>query len=129
MSELSGKKIKLLAIDDEVDMTRLFKEHFERRNYQVFIAHTAEEGLQTALKEKPEAVLLDLGLPGHSGIWLLERIKRDEPNMRVIVLSASVNDSVREKLNELKCDLILEKDSKTSISDVVGRVENLISTK
>jgi len=127
--ESSAGKVKVLTVDNEAELTDLFKERFELRNYQVFTAHTAEEGLQIALREKPQVVLLDLGLPDHSGIWVLERIKRALPNTRVIVLSASVNDSVREKLNELKCDLILEKDNKTSIADVVRRVEDLILTK
>lgn len=127
--ESSSGKIKILTVDNETELTDLFKERFELRNYQVFTAHTAEEGLQIALREKPQAILLDLGLPDRSGIWVLERIKQALPNTRVIVLSASVNDSIREKLNELKCDLILEKDSKTSIADAVRKVEDLISIK
>ena len=125
---MADQKTKLLTVDDEADIVGLFKDHFELKNYEVFTATRAEEGLQIALKEKPRIILLDLGLPDHPGSWVLENVKKTLPDTLVVILSASVDDDrIREKLTKLGCDLILEKDQNTSIAEVGRQVEALVA--
>lgn len=61
------------------------------------------------LKHKPDLVLLDLLLPGESGISLLRRIKKQEPNARVLVVTAVDQEKVDQELKELGVRGILRK--------------------
>lgn len=76
----------ILAIDDEIQIQRFLKIALESHNYRVILASTAKEGLQLAALNKPEVVILDLGLPDQDGRDVLRDI-RDWSQVPVIILS------------------------------------------
>lgn len=74
----------LLVDDDEVWRTRLAKA-LEARGFQVTTAASAEEA--EALTESPEYAVLDLRMPGKSGLQLLESLRAKDPNTRALMLT------------------------------------------
>ena len=100
----------ILAIDDNEDIQVLLR-HILGDKYCLFVEASGEAGLQTALKEKPELVILDLGLPEMDGFELCNRFRSlpDLENVPIIILSASKGAEVHAKAYKLGADNYLEK--------------------
>lgn len=78
---------RILVIDDEQPFLRAFGINLRARGYEVELAATGEEGLQLAGQFHPDAIVLDLGLPGIDGLDVL-RALRAWTSVPVVVLSA-----------------------------------------
>jgi len=78
----------LVAIDDELEFTKAIEQFFTTRGYQVHIALTGPSGLKLVEAHRPDAVLVDLKLPGMDGDELLQRLRRTHPQTPVIVITA-----------------------------------------
>ncbi len=87
----------ILVIDDEKNTRQGLKQFLEMRDFDVLLAENGEEGWQLYLKEKPDIILTDVRMPGIDGVSLLEKIKADNPQALVILLTAyaSVEDAVK----------------------------------
>ena len=81
-------KKKILVIDDEKDIGWLFSKILSEEGYQVLVSLTGEDGISTIKKKKPHLVILDLKLPGMSGIETLREIRKFDKDLLVIVLTA-----------------------------------------
>jgi DNA-binding response OmpR family regulator len=68
---------KVLIVDDEPDILDLARIAVEAGGYNVLTATSAEQALPIIAKEKPNLILLDVVLPGTSGLELCRRLKRD----------------------------------------------------
>ena len=78
---------RVLVVDDELPLLRALGTNLRARGYIVDLAPTGEEALQLAARHRPDAVILDLGLPGISGIDVIEGL-RGWTALPIIVLSA-----------------------------------------
>jgi two-component system, OmpR family, KDP operon response regulator KdpE len=83
----SAAPSRVLVVDDESPMLRALGTNLRARGYQVDLAPTGEEALQLAARHRPDAVILDLGLPGISGIEVIEGL-RGWTTVPIIILSA-----------------------------------------
>jgi two-component SAPR family response regulator len=97
----SGKRV--LIIDDETDFCLLMKNYFVRRNYEVHISHTLEEGMKNLVIIKPDIIFLDNNLPDGLGWEKTEYISQHFPNTRINLISAYQYDhSITEKLSSVR---------------------------
>lgn len=94
---------KALIIDDEQQMRRLLRMVLESRGYEVCEASDGGTGLQTAAFQRPDVVLLDLGLPGMDGIETLSRL-REWSDVPVLVLSVRDQEAVKVQALESGAD-------------------------
>ncbi|WML57295.1 response regulator transcription factor [Neobacillus sp. PS2-9] len=78
----------ILVIEDEVQIARVLKVELEYEGYQVTVEHDGKAGLETALQTKMDLILLDVMLPGLSGIDVLRRLRKENCNTPVILLTA-----------------------------------------
>ncbi len=81
-------KAKVLVVDDERSITSFLKQHFEREGYEVFTAESGEEGIDLYKSELPDIILLDINLPGISGIETLDALRKLSDDVIVIIISA-----------------------------------------
>ncbi len=81
------KKQKILIIDDETPF-RTALHRFLERNYEVFGAETGGRGMELAVQEEPDLILLDIGLPDGSGLDVLPRLKELRPSPTVVMVTA-----------------------------------------
>jgi two-component system KDP operon response regulator KdpE len=88
----------VLVIDDEIQIRRLLKISLEANGYRVFEAATGAEGLTEAAQRRPDAVVLDLGLPDMDGVSVLKRL-REWSTVPVLILS--VRDREEDKIAAL----------------------------
>ncbi len=82
-----GKK-KILAVDDEMAIIDLLKFNIEKEGYSFISAQDGEEGLQKVIDEKPDLVLLDVMLPKMDGLSVCRKIRQEQINIPIIMLSA-----------------------------------------
>ena len=81
------KKI-ILAVDDEAAILDLLKFNIEKEGYKFISAQDGEEGLQKVLEQKPDLVILDIMLPKMSGTDVCKKIRQENINVPIIMLSA-----------------------------------------
>jgi len=82
----------ILVIDDEVQIRRLLRLTLETAGYATREAETGQHGLQEAAARRPDAVILDLGLPDMDGLEVLERL-RGWSQLPVLILSVRGEES------------------------------------
>ncbi len=90
----------IAIIDDERNIQATLIAILERRGYATASAYTAKQGLQIIADEKPEVVLMDLGLPDSEGLDLLREVRLSHPGLPVIVITA--NDSLNNAIASIK---------------------------
>ena len=83
---------KILVVDDEPKITRLVRDYLERATYEVHEAHDGKTALSMAKTEKPDLVILDLGLPQLDGLDFT-REYRKLSNTPIIMLTARSEES------------------------------------
>ncbi|MBI2169309.1 MAG: response regulator [Actinobacteria bacterium] len=89
---------RILIVDDEVQILRALAVNLKARGYKVDVAPTGEEALRLAAEHHPDAVVLDLGLPGIDGVEVVRGL-RGWSTAPIIVLS--VRDGERDKVEAL----------------------------
>jgi two-component system, OmpR family, KDP operon response regulator KdpE len=93
----------VLVIDDEPPIRRLLRTTLTAAGYRVAEAETAGAGLRSLAVEKPDLVILDLGLPDHSGIELIAEIRRAS-QVPIVVLSARHDERAKVAALDLGAD-------------------------
>lgn len=80
--------VKILVIDDEELIRSSIKKHLDKEGYEVLTAESGDEGLKTQKFQLPDIVLLDLHMPGISGMETLEAIKKFNKDTVVVIITA-----------------------------------------
>ncbi len=80
--------VKILVVDDEIDVCDFVKLFFEERNFRVFTALGGQEALRLLRKEKPHLILLDIRMREMDGIETLRRIREIDKEVKVIMVTA-----------------------------------------
>jgi DNA-binding response OmpR family regulator len=79
---------RILVVDDEEGIRQLYKEELQDEGYEVELAERGEEALEKISTAKPDAVILDLKMPGMGGLEVLERIREQDKDLPVIISTA-----------------------------------------
>ncbi len=79
--------LKVLLVDDELEFVSTLAERLEMRNFVVSTANNGEKAIESVAAEPPDIVILDIMMPGMSGLAVLKRIREERPNMPVILLT------------------------------------------
>jgi two-component system alkaline phosphatase synthesis response regulator PhoP len=98
---MAGKKV--LVVDDDAKTVELVKLYLNRDGYRVLTAYDGHEALHLARENHPDLIVLDLMLPGISGLDVC-RILREESDVPIIMLTALTTDDDRLKGLELGAD-------------------------
>lgn len=114
---------KILIVEDERSLLEALTKKFETENFTVLQAKNGIEGLEVALSEHPDIILLDIVMPKMDGISMLEKLRGDEwgKDARVIILS-NLSDAakVSEAAKQGSFDYLVKTD--WHIDDVVKKV-------
>jgi len=82
----------ILVVDDEPKITQLVRDYLERAGFGVSVAHDGKKALSLAKTEKPDAVILDLGLPQLDGLDFTREFRKTS-NAPIIMLTARSDES------------------------------------
>jgi len=95
---------RILIVDDEAEICTILKDYFTLKNYEVYTASDGLSALNLIREVKPHVVLLDILMPGMSGIDTLKEIRKYDPNLGVIMVTALTDKDTVEKVLELGAD-------------------------
>ncbi|MBN2715598.1 MAG: response regulator [Deltaproteobacteria bacterium] len=82
---------KILVVDDEVSILRSIEAYLEDLSYRVFTASDGKEGLSRYCEHSPDLILLNLNIPGKTGVELIREIRRFSQHTPIIVISGTGN--------------------------------------
>jgi CheY-like chemotaxis protein len=92
---------RILVVDDEYAIRVLLRSFLESHNYEVRLAEDGDSALRTFEAFQPEVVITDIMMPVESGLSVVSRIRDRNPSIRVVYLSAWLDEADTEKrLNE-----------------------------
>lgn len=123
--ETQEKKQSILIVEDEVSLRNALRDKFLREGFHVLEARDGEEGLEVALREHPDLILLDIVMPKMDGMTMLGKIRADAwgKNVKVIVLTNLSDVGIAYDTY----DYLVKSDWK--IDDVVARVRQRLGEK
>jgi DNA-binding response OmpR family regulator len=95
-------KHKILIVEDDPDTRRLFNLRLQANGYETALAEDAYMAVSMALKESPDLILLDLGLPAGGGFAVLERLQEQATTATIPVIVASASERSSNELRARK---------------------------
>ncbi|MDP6686289.1 MAG: response regulator [Candidatus Omnitrophota bacterium] len=106
-----GDQKKILAIDDDQDMQKLYKIRFEQEGFKVVVANDGDVGVQLAEQELPDLILMDIMMPKMDGFTCLKEIRKlpKTKDIPVLMLSGKEADKVKDLFAFQKISGYIEK--------------------
>lgn len=121
---------RILVIEDESPLREVLVEKLSIEGYETLEAADGEEGLDLALENHPDLILLDLKLPKLDGIEVLERLRKDSwgKAVPVVILTVlEVDDEMIQKIVEFQPAHYFVK-SNWKLEDVVAKVKEILES-
>jgi DNA-binding response OmpR family regulator len=121
-----NRKPTILIIDDEKDFCHFMRMNLESTNkYKIFVSTNAKSGIKTAIRKKPDLVLLDIMMPNISGFEVLQKLKENinTTSIPVIMLTAlSDDESVAKAMGLYSHEYIVKPVEMNSLVSKIDRV-------
>lgn len=116
---------KILLVEDDTNLQEIYSARFMAESYTVITASDGEEALATAVRERPDLIVLDVMMPKISGFDVLD-ILRSTPetkDTKVIMMTALSQESDKQRGESLGVNKYLIK-SQVTLEDVVNAVRD-----
>ncbi|MBI4481687.1 MAG: response regulator [Acidobacteria bacterium] len=97
MNSETWRACRILVVDDEKELCELLREFLAERGYEVETATDGISGLEAMERRIPDVVLLDMRMPGLSGLEVLQQIRARHLPVQVIIMTASATSELREQ--------------------------------
>lgn len=120
---------KILIVEDDTSLLRAYMEKLTREGFEVQAAEDGESGLDLALKEHPDLILLDIILPKMSGMDVMKMLRADEWGNKVPVIVLTNLEADSERVREItrgEPAYYLVKLNYT-IADVVAKIKEVLA--
>jgi two-component system response regulator AtoC len=128
---------KILVIDDDVSISETLELYLTEEGYDVVTAHTGTDGLNQFVKHSPDVVILDIRLPDIDGFTVLEDLREENENVKVIMITAHHDmdstikamkegafDYIHKPINVDELDIAIKKAVKTY--DMEKKIDGLL---
>jgi CheY-like chemotaxis protein/signal transduction histidine kinase len=119
----------ILVIEDEVRFAHILYDLAHELGYHCLVAHAADEGFDLAATFVPDAVLLDMRLPDHSGLTVLQRLKEMPSTRHIPVHVISVEDRQEAALQMGAIGYAVKPTTREELKDVFARLEAKLTQK
>jgi CheY-like chemotaxis protein len=121
---------KILIVEDIPDNAELVRRILSARGYEVFHAADAETGLEMALSQKPDLILLDLGLPDHDGLTLAGWVRADQmiSETPIVAYTAWPPETAQPMAETYGCNGYIGKPIE-SVRDFAEKVESFLNSQ
>ena len=93
---------RILIVEDEQDISDLIGFNLQRAGYEVIKAHDGITGTETALRERPDLIVLDLMLPGRDGYGVFRELKRDPRAASIPVIMLTARAQTEDRIQGLE---------------------------
>jgi signal transduction histidine kinase/CheY-like chemotaxis protein/CHASE3 domain sensor protein len=123
-----GRSI-LLVVEDDPKFAQILVDLAHESNFLCLVAPTADEGIRFAQEVVPSAVILDMNLPDHSGLSVLDRLKRNPTTRHVPVHVVSVEDYAQQALSMGAMGYMLKPVQRDDIAAALRKMEERFTTR
>ena len=113
-------KKKVLIVDDEIEFLEMMRMRLEANNYDVISSINGEDALEKVKKDKPDAVLLDILMPGIDGINVLKQIRKENEKLPVFIITAFSNEERFKLANKFNASGFILK-----TNDLQSEIQNI----
>ena len=100
---------KILLIDDSRFTRIKLTKFLQEKNFEVIEAENGQSGIALASSEQPDCIITDLLMPEMDGYAFLEQLKKDGLEIPVLVITADIQDTTRQKVLDLGAHAVLNK--------------------
>ncbi|MEZ1314783.1 response regulator [Pseudomonas fluorescens] len=119
----------ILVVEDEPNFAHILFDLAHELGYHCLVAHGADEGYDLASEYVPDAILLDMRLPDHSGLTVLHRLKENPQTRHIPVHVISVEDRVEAAMHMGAIGYAVKPTTREELKDVFGRLEAKLTQK
>jgi CheY-like chemotaxis protein/signal transduction histidine kinase len=119
----------LLVVEDDQRFAKILYDLAHELGFRCVLATTADEGVELARRHLPVAILLDMNLPDHSGLTVLDRLKRDPSTRHIPVQVASVEDYAQAALEMGAAGYMLKPVKREQLIDTLSSIEDRFTQK
>jgi CheY-like chemotaxis protein/CHASE3 domain sensor protein len=113
----------IMVVEDDASFAMILRDLVREMGFQCVIAQRANDGLSAATALQPSAILLDINLPDHSGLGVLDQLKRNPRTRHIPVHVVSVLDYKQEALELGAIGYALKPAKREQLVDVLKRLE------
>jgi CheY-like chemotaxis protein/CHASE3 domain sensor protein len=113
----------ILVIEDDAAFAMILRDLVREKGFQCVVVHAANDGLNAASKLQPSAIVLDINLPDHSGLGVLDQLKRDPGTRHIPVHIVSVSDYKQEALELGAIGYALKPAKREQLIEALERLE------
>lgn len=120
-------KKKVLIVEDEAPLRDVLRDKLAHENFAVLEAKDGEEGLEIALRDHPDLILLDIVMPRMDGMTMLAKLREDAWGAEVkVVILTNLSEVVKvsEAMARGSFDYLIKSDWK--LEEVVEKVRNML---
>ncbi len=119
----------VLIVEDDRNFASILLKQANKKGFKCLSAATGEDGLLLASKYKPQAIILDMGLPGIKGQQVLHELKANPSVRHIPVHIISANDRSLEPIREGAVEYLMKPISKDGLEEAFNRIENFVNRK
>ncbi|MFZ0152610.1 CHASE3 domain-containing protein, partial [Pseudomonas sp.] len=119
----------ILVVEDEPNFARILYDLAHELGYSCLVAQAADEGYELAASFIPDAILLDMRLPDHSGLTVLQRLKEQASTRHIPVHIISVEDRVEAAMHMGAVGYAVKPASREELKAVFARLEAKLTQK
>ncbi|RWR29877.1 response regulator [Sinirhodobacter populi] len=117
----------LLLVEDDPAFARILRDLARETGFRAVAVGTADDAVRAAQKFRPRGIVLDLGLPDHSGLSVLDRLKRDVDTRHIPVHVVSASDHTREALAQGAMSYLLKPVRREALEQAMAGLENRLA--
>ena len=119
----------VLIIEDDRNFAAILLKQANKKGFKCLSASSGEDGLLLAIKYKPQAIILDMGLPGINGKQVLHELKVNPSVRHIPVHIISANDRSLEPIREGAVEYLMKPIAKEELEQAFNRIENFVDRK
>ena len=99
----------ILVVDDEPEQRKVFKGFLAKEGYTIIEAESCDDGIEKIKQHDIDLALIDMIMPGDSGLHCLKYAKKKHPDMRVIMMSGIIPEDIGKDSTDMGADAFFKK--------------------
>jgi DNA-binding response OmpR family regulator len=124
-SKKKKDRVKILIVDDEPNIVRTLKDRLEMNEYDVITGSNGQEGLERAIKDQPDLILLDVIMPLMDGMEMLEALRRRPECADIAVIMLTARSQTQDIARAKSCGIEDYIVKPFDLSELLEKIENV----
>jgi two-component system, OmpR family, alkaline phosphatase synthesis response regulator PhoP len=128
-SKKKSERAKILVVDDEPNIVQTLQDRLEMNCYRVVTACNGRDGLEKAISERPDIILLDVIMPIMDGHEMLEHLRKTEEGKNVAVIMLTARSQNQDIARATACGIDDYIVKPFDLSELLEKIETILDSK